>query len=45
MLLHSQEVMSPYGPICDVKMVNLLHYKEISPIYWMTLVRKMIIIV
>ena len=38
MLLHGQQVMPPYGYICDVKVVQLLYYKEILSIYWMTLV-------
>ena len=37
MLLHTQQTMPPYAHICDVKMVNLLRYKEIIRIYWMTL--------
>ena len=40
MLLHAQQVMPPYGYICDVIWYRLLYYKEILSIYWMTLVQR-----
>ena len=38
MLLHAQQFMPPNDYICDFYWYELLYYKEILSIYWMTLV-------